>query len=138
LSVGISEAGSVGCAGGGPERVRTHVADGGCLTGCSRCGHRGRSLDLVRADATDEATTNHLGSPELSSGERAGSCDQNPRSVIVGSLRLKETQNAFCAIGGPRGNKASFCFAQRLWRSHTSPVLDDQAFLGVPIFPSGR
>jgi len=54
--------GGFGGIGSGTERVRTHVADGDSLAGCSGDGYRGASLYFARTDTTRKPAANLLGS----------------------------------------------------------------------------
>jgi hypothetical protein len=103
---------------GGAQCVRAHVTDGYGLTGGSGRGGCCWSLYLADRHATDEAAANHIGSVQLSSSEGTGAGYGSARAVISWSFGLKQPQNPLCAIGGPRGDKTSVGFAERLWRSH--------------------
>jgi hypothetical protein len=116
--VGSRQAGGFDGIRGGPQCVRTHVADGYGLTGGSGGGSGCGSLYVTGSDASGESTADLLGSVQLSSGECPGSGNRSARAVISRRFSLKQPQNSLSAVGGPRGHKAPVGFTERLRRSH--------------------
>jgi hypothetical protein len=69
--------------------------------------------------ATGETAADLFGHVKLSAREGSGSGDRVMRAAIARSLRLKEREYTFGAIGRPCRHGPSFGFAQRLRRTHS-------------------
>jgi hypothetical protein len=99
---------------GRTECMRAHVAGRYRLAGGS--GSRGSwgSCHLVGRHTTDEATTNLLGSVQLSSGKSSRAVDERARTIVSWSFSLEQPHDTLCTVGRPGGDKAPIRFAQRL------------------------
>jgi hypothetical protein len=117
-AVRVGEAGGPSGICGGAESVGAHVAYAHRLTGGPGRGGGRRSPYLSCADTTDKSTANLRCGIQLASCERARPGDQGPRSVIVWSFSLKDSQYSLSTVGSPCRDKTSVGFAQRLWRCH--------------------
>jgi len=113
--VGSRQAGGSDGIRGGTECVRAHVAGRYGLAGGSGSGGSCGSCHLAGRHTTDEATTNLLGSVQLSSGKRPRAGDERARTIVKWSFSLEQPHDPLCTIGRPGGDKASIGFAQRLW-----------------------
>jgi hypothetical protein len=131
----VRQPGGFGGVRGGAQRMRAHVADADGLTRGSGGGHRSRSRDVARTDATGKATANLVGSIQLAPGERSGTGDERPRAVVAWGFSLEHPENPLRAVGGPRGDETTVGFAQRLRRPHHTYL----SLRGTPdTIPSGK
>jgi hypothetical protein len=94
------------------------MADADGLAGGSGSGCRGGRLHITSTDATGKPTADLLRRVQLSSGKRAGAGDESPRAIIIWSLSLEQPENPLGAVSGPRSDKTSVGFAERLRRTH--------------------
>jgi hypothetical protein len=87
--VPVRDAGRFGRIRGGAECVRTHMTDGGSLTGGSGSGRCSRSLYVTHSDAADKPTADFLGNVQLSPSESTRPGNERPRAVIIWGLSLE-------------------------------------------------
>ena len=120
-TVQVDEAGCFDGVGSGAKCVRSHVADGGGLTGGPGRSHRGRSVHLAHPNATCEPLADPLGRVQGPPHVGAGPGDQRPRSVIIGSFGLEQIKDPLRAVGRPGGDEAAVSLAQRLGRPGRHP-----------------
>jgi hypothetical protein len=104
---------------GGTQGMRAHVRDGCGLSGCLGGRRRGRSGNIARGGACDEATPDLLRDIEFAAGEGPRSGDGIAGTAIPRSFGFEQPQHALCAVRRPPGDDPPVGFAHRLRRPHT-------------------